>query len=188
MSKNTNRRSLDKKSGIDDSQGAKNHRMPLFQPVEIKSPEQLMQTDMSQQEFAHALSLAADLIPDVPYELCDFKPQHPVETPATFPQMPNVKLLQPEFFCRFDISTLFYIFFYFQGTSQQYFAGRELKQRGWRFHTKYQTWFHRVGEPTEITPQYEIGKFEYFDHNTSAGWCIRQRNSLKLEYSCLEIE
>lgn len=181
--RNSNRRSLDKKA--DENAGRHGSQQPSFHQYEIKDPEQLLQSDISEPEFSHLLSLSANFIPDVPYEVIDYKPQHMFNTPSNFPQMPNMKLLQPEFFCRYDVSTLFYIFFYFPGSSQQYFAGRELKQRGWRFHTKYQTWFHRVGEPTEVTKEYEIGKFEYFDHNTSSGWCVRQRNSFKLEYDCL---
>lgn len=153
-----------------------------FQPVEVQAPEQLLQTDMAQQDFANALYSSLDLIPDVPYDLSEYKPQNQVDIPQFYPTMPNMKLLQPEFFRRYDLSTLFYIFFYFPGSAPQFFAGRELKQRGWRFHTKYQTWFHRISEVTESTSTYEIGKFEYFDHSTAEGWCIRQRNAFKFEY------
>jgi CCR4-NOT transcription complex subunit 3 len=159
-----------------------------FQPVEIESPETVLQTDLSPEEFSHALFSSIDLIPDVPYELDDYKPQNPVETPKSYPQVPNMRLLQPEFFRRYDISTLFYIFFYFPGSSQQSFAARELKQRSWRFHTKYQTWFHRLSEPTELTNEYEVGHFEYFDHREPDGWCVRERANFKLEYNHLETE
>jgi CCR4-NOT transcription complex subunit 3 len=160
----------------------------LFQPVEVVAPDRILQTDIPPQEFAHALYSSLDLIPDVPYDIDDYKPQNPVETPKSYPQMPNMKLLQPEFFRRYDASTLFYIFFYFPGTPQQYFAGRELKQRGWRFHTKYQTWFKRATEPTEITQQYEVGKFDYLDHKVPDGWAVRQRSGFKLEYEYLDTE
>lgn len=164
------------------------HQSQFFNPVELKSPESLLQTDMSPQDFSHALFSASDLIPDVPFDLADYKPQNPIQTQAEYPQAPNMKLLQPEFFRRYDLSTLFYIFFYFPGTSQQMFAGNELKQRGWRFHTQYQTWFHRTSEPAKVTDKYEVGSFEYFDHNTQDGWCVRFRNSFKLEYEYLETE
>ncbi|OHS96289.1 hypothetical protein TRFO_37562 [Tritrichomonas foetus] len=164
------------------------HQTQFYNPVELKSPDTLLQTDMTQQDFSHALFSSIDLIPDVPFDIADYKPQNLVNTPAEYPQSPNMKLLQSDFFRRYDLSTLFYIFFYFPGTPQQLFSGNELKQRGWRFHTKYQTWFHRISEPTEITDHYEIGAFEYFDHNTQDGWCVRVRNSFKLEYECLETE
>lgn len=164
------------------------HQAQFYNPVELKSPEALLQTDMTQQDFSHALFSSIDLIPDVPFDLADYKPQNYIQTPSDYPQTPNMKLLQPDFFRRYDLSTLFYIFFYFPGTSQQMFAGNELKQRGWKFHAKYQTWFHRISEPTEINDKYEVAAFEYFDHNTSDGWCVRIRNSFKLEYEFLETE
>jgi CCR4-NOT transcription complex subunit 3 len=164
------------------------HPSQLFQPAEVPSPDALLQTDVHQQEFAHALFSALDFIPDLPYDLDDYAPMNPIDTPKSFPQMPNMRLLQPEFFRRFDAPTLFYIFFYFTGTPQQFFAGRELKERGWRFHTKYQTWFRRLAEPVEITHDYELGKVEFFDHREPESWGIKQRNGFKFEYKYLETE
>ena len=166
------------------------HPVQLFQPIDVQSPEALLQTDMSQQEFAHAILSSIELIPDVPFEVVDYKPQTPAdpEACADFPQSPNMKLLQPEFFRRYDISTLFYIFFYFPGTAPQYFAGKELKQRGWRFHTKHNTWFHRIAEATEVTDRYEVGKFEYLDHKEPNGWCVKQRDGFTLEYEFVETD
>ena len=158
-----------------------------IQSIEVISPQEMTKTDITSPQFAHAIYEASEHLPDVPYDFAQYEPVNAVETPDEYPQSPNPRLLQPEFFARFDLSTLFYIFFYFPGTPQQYFAGRELKQREWRFHTKYQTWFHRIGSPTEITQNYEIGTFMYFDHNTSEGWCVRQRDSFKFEYECLQI-
>jgi CCR4-NOT transcription complex subunit 3 len=162
--------------------------LPVFQPVEVSCPDSLLQTDIPPHDFAHALYSAIDLIPDVPYDIEEYKPQNPVVTPAGYPQMPNMKLLQPEFFRRYDTSTLFYVFFYFPATPQQLYAGRELRQRGWRFHTKYQTWFRRAGEPAEVTAEYEIGRFEYFDHNAPDGWVVRIRPGFKLEYGYLDTD
>ena len=159
-----------------------------YNPVELKSPDPLIQSEMTSSDFSHALFTSMDLIPDIPLEMSDYNPQNPAETPDNYPKKPNVKLLQPDFFRRYDMSTLFYIFFYFPGTTQQLFAGRELKQRGWIFHNKYQTWFHRLSEPTEINDNYEIGSFEYFDRSTQECWCVRVRDSFKLEYDCLDAE
>jgi CCR4-NOT transcription complex subunit 3 len=164
------------------------HPLQVFRPVEVTSPEELLQTDVRQQEFAHALFTALDFVPDVPYDNVDYQPANPVDVPKSFPQMPNMKLLQPEFFKRHDISTLFYIFFYFPGTAHQFFAGRELKQRGWKYHTLHQTWFRRLSEPIEVTPQYEIGSFEYFEHKEADVWAVRQKSEFKFEYQYLETE
>ena len=59
------------------------------------------------------------------------------------------------------MDTLFFIFYYHQACAQmlripphaaqnsnlQYMAARELKQRAWRFHKQYNTWFQRYEEP-----------------------------------------
>lgn len=44
-------------------------------------------------------------------------------------------------FEKLNTDTLFLIFYYQQGTYQQYLAARELKRQSWRFHKKYMTWF-----------------------------------------------
>ena len=45
--------------------------------------------------------------------------------------------------------------FLFQGTKAQYLAAKALKQKSWRFHTKYMMWFQRHEEPKTITEDYE---------------------------------
>ncbi|OHS94342.1 hypothetical protein TRFO_11201 [Tritrichomonas foetus] len=159
-----------------------------YKPVFLKPGEPFIQPDTPQQEFASSIFKAMDIIPDVPFDVSDYKPQQELQTPSYYPQSPNMRLLQPDFFSLYDVSTLFYIFFYFPGTAQQLSSGNELQQRGWVFHTKYQTWFHRIGEPTEKNEKFEVGKFEYFDHTTQDCWCVRQRNSFKLDYECLKTE
>lgn len=44
-------------------------------------------------------------------------------------------------FEKLNTDTLFLIFYYQQGTFQQYLAARELKRQSWRYHKKYMTWF-----------------------------------------------
>lgn len=156
-----------------------------FASFDIKSPENLLTTDLTQKDFGHALQASLEMIPDTPYDIPEPPPDSAADLPPGYPQYPKMKLLQPDFFKKFDLSTLFFIFFYQPGTPQQYFAGQELKRRDWRFHTRYQTWFHRLSEPTEKTVSYEIGKFEYFDHGTPEEWCMRQRNPFKFEYEHL---
>ncbi|KAG7286379.1 hypothetical protein NEMBOFW57_008688 [Staphylotrichum longicolle] len=53
-------------------------------------------------------------------------------------------------YTRIDPDTLFYVFYYKQGT-YQYLAARALKDQSWRFHKQYQTWFQRHEEPKSIT-------------------------------------
>lgn len=156
----------------------------LFPSSDVRSPENLLQTELTQQDFCRALSSEMNLIPDPPYDLHDVvHTENSIDTRPSYPQTKNMKLVQPEFFKKYDLSTLFFIFFYSPGTSQQYFAGRELQNRDWIYHTKFQTWFHRIEEPKEKTAEYEISKYEYFDHSTSEGWCVRKFNNFKLEFS-----
>lgn len=48
-----------------------------------------------------------------------------------------------------------YIFIFSQGTKAQYMAAKTLKNKSWRFHTKYMTWFQRLEEPKLISDDYE---------------------------------
>ena len=156
-----------------------------FETFKITTPESITTTNLTAQDFVYSLSTSLNLIPDVPYDSEDEKTETDKDSNG-YPTRSNIKLLQPEFFKKYDLQTLFFIFFYFPNTSQQYFAGRELKRRQWMFNNKYQTWFHRIGEPTERTKEYEIGKFEYFDNGTNEGWCVRVRSPFKFEYQYLE--
>ena len=169
------------------TQPSQNQALASQQQLEmfdIKSLESFAQTDLTAQDFGHALTETLGYVPDTPY---DAHNQHVTDANADlapgFPQFPNMKLMRPDFFGRYDLSTLFFIFFYSPGTPQQYFAGQELKKREWRYHTKYATWFHRLSEPTEKTATHEIARFEYWDYNRNDGWCVKQTNdSFKFEY------
>eukprot|EP01126_Amoeba_proteus_P031167 TRINITY_DN30655_c0_g1_i1.p2 TRINITY_DN30655_c0_g1~~TRINITY_DN30655_c0_g1_i1.p2 ORF type:complete len:138 (-),score=19.16 TRINITY_DN30655_c0_g1_i1:81-494(-) len=93
-----------------------------------------------------------------------YKPRNPHNTPSVFPQDPIVFFEDPSMFERLDTDTLFFIFYYLQGSYQQYLAAKELKRRAWRYHKKYLTWFQRHEEPKEITLDYEQGTYIYFDY------------------------
>ena len=58
-----------------------------------------------------------------------------------FPKMPIFNT--PEQIEKFNLDTLFFLFYYQQGSYQQYLAGKALKQLNWRYHKKYLTWFQR---------------------------------------------
>ena len=148
------------------------------------SPESIAQTDLTAQDFGFALTSSLDLIPDTPFEI---DPQNDEKNDnSPYPRCQSMKLLQPEFFSKYDLDTLFFIFFYLTGTPQQYFAGKELKKRQWVFHRQYQTWFRLCGEATETTDKYQVGKFEYFDHSSQENWMIRPRTGFKLEFDMIE--
>jgi len=105
-------------------------------------------------------------------------------TPSYYPEEPQKTYENPEIFKKYDVDTLFFIFYYQQGTYQQYLAARELKRQSWRFHKKYYTWFQRLEEPKHITEEYEQGTYIYFDYEDL--WCKRKKSEFKFEYCYLE--
>ncbi|KAF9113290.1 proteinral negative regulator of transcription subunit 5 [Mortierella sp. AM989] len=114
-----------------------------------------------------------------------YAPKTPYPTPAYYPQAPPTGLFEnATMFEKFDIDTLFFIFYYQQGTYQQYLAARELKKQSWRFHKKYLTWFQRHEEPKAITDDYEQGTYIYFDYE--GAWCQRKKTDFRFEYKFLE--
>lgn len=121
-------------------------------------------------------------------------PRNPVATPPSFPSVPAPVFDSREVFEQFDPDTLFFIFYYQQGTYQQYLAATELKRQGWRFHKKYLTWFQRHDEPKVSTDEYETGTFIYFDYanvvvrGQGSGWCQRIKSEFNFEYRFLEDE
>ena len=60
-----------------------------------------------------------------------------------------------DFFQRLSTETLFFIFYYMEGTKAQYLAAKALKKQSWRFHTKYMMWFQRHEEPKIINDEFE---------------------------------
>ncbi|KAF9585836.1 general negative regulator of transcription subunit 5 [Lunasporangiospora selenospora] len=114
-----------------------------------------------------------------------YTPKNPYPTPSYYPQVPPQGLFDsPLMFEKLDVDTLFFIFYYQQGTYQQYLAAKELKKRSWRFHKKYLTWFQRHEEPKAITDDYEQGTYIYFDYE--GAWCQRKKTDFRFEYKFLE--
>jgi CCR4-NOT transcription complex subunit 3 len=114
-----------------------------------------------------------------------YTPQNPYPaTPGSYPSAPSTLFENPAIFEKLGTNALFFIFYYQQGTYQQYLAARELKKQSWRFHKKYMTWFQRHEEPKLTTDEYEQGTYVYFDYET--GWCTRIKQDFRFEYSFLE--
>ncbi|KAI9202508.1 Not1 N-terminal domain, CCR4-Not complex component-domain-containing protein [Polychytrium aggregatum] len=113
-----------------------------------------------------------------------YVPKTPYPVPAYYPQVPLGVFENPSMFEKLDIDTLFFIFYYQQGTYQQYLAARELKKQSWRFHKKYLTWFQRHEEPKTITSEFELGTYVYFDYE--GAWCQRKKAEFRFEYKYLE--
>lgn len=97
-----------------------------------------------------------------------YKPQSPNPyTPPHYPQEPLQIFNDERLYNRIDTDTLFYAFYYRQGTYQQYCAAKALKSQSWRFHKQYQTWFQRHEEPKNITEEYEQGTYRFFDYEST---------------------
>ena len=76
-------------------------------------------------------------------------PKHPVSVweEHEYPRIPLFN--RKENFARFDLETLFFAFYYQQGTYQQYLAAVELKKKNWKFVKKFETWFKKVESGSE---------------------------------------
>ena len=102
-----------------------------FAAFDIKGPESFLQTEFSPQDFNHALSSSFNYIPDTPYDAneSDLYSQTGINTGNAnsttdlqntenlqihYPASRNMKLLQPESLRKYDLSTLFFIFFLFE--------------------------------------------------------------------------
>ncbi|CDO52650.1 similar to Saccharomyces cerevisiae YPR072W NOT5 Subunit of the CCR4-NOT complex [Geotrichum candidum] len=116
----------------------------------------------------------------------NYQPETPYPTPSYYPQEPLSSLDEEAMFVKMDIDTLFYIFYYRQGTYQQALAAHELKRRSWRFHKRFLTWFQRHEEPKTINNEYEQGTYRYFDFEGL--WLQRRKSNFKFEYQFLEDE
>ncbi|KIH86779.1 CCR4-NOT transcription complex subunit 3 [Sporothrix brasiliensis 5110] len=103
---------------------------------------------------------------------------------SNYPQEPLPLLDDPRLYNRIDPDTLFYVFYYKQGTYQQYLAAKALKDMSWRFHKQYQTWFQRHEEPKSITEEFEQGTYRFFDYEST--WMNRRKADFKFVYKFLE--
>ena len=116
-----------------------------------------------------------------------YKPQTRYSTPRYYPQEPLHLLDDQQLYGRIDTDTLFYIFYYRQGTYEQFLAAKSLKSQSWRFHKQYQTWFQRHEEPKTITEEFEQGTYRFFDYEST--WSVPRAffsiEVLKLEMKVL---
>ncbi|KAF8448557.1 Not1 N-terminal domain, CCR4-Not complex component-domain-containing protein [Terfezia claveryi] len=113
-----------------------------------------------------------------------YKPVTKYHSPHYYPQEVLPIFDDPKLYQRIDTDTLFYIFYYKQGTYQQYLAAKELKRQSWRFHKMYQTWFQRHEEPKTITDEHEQGTYRFFDYEST--WMNRRKTEFKFQYKYLE--
>lgn len=128
-------------------------------PYQPLSPSTLSLMKASQLSYPSAFEA------DVPRT---YRPDMPVpQTGSGFPTQPLPIFDDPRLYSRIDPDTLFYVFYYKQGTAQQYLAAKALKDQSWRFHKQYQTWFQRHEEPKNITEEFEQGTYRFFDYEST---------------------
>jgi len=115
-----------------------------------------------------------------------YLPRNPYRTPSYFPSLPAPIFDDPLLFEKLSVDSLFFIFYFQQGTPHQYLAARELKKQSWRYHKNFLTWFQRHDDPKVTTDEYEQGTYVYFDYES--GWCQRIKADFTFEYRHLEDE
>ncbi|KAL0265895.1 UNVERIFIED_CONTAM: hypothetical protein PYX00_011612 [Menopon gallinae] len=139
----------------------------------------------SMQEYRSAqVDNALRFYDDAPDTAGTTVPMSPFAAPDFFPRVRPCVFEHQDIYKKLDIDTLFYIFYTERNTVHQYFASKVLKNRSWRFHTKYNTWFQRLEEPKYITEDYEQGSYMFFDYDTT--WTIRKKTDFTFEYKYLE--
>ena len=125
-------------------------------PVRASSPSTIQMQAASQAPDARDSEPRRVQNPDVRFHSTS---RYPLESLPIFDD--------PRLYSRIDPDTLFYVFYYKQGSYQQYLAARALKDQSWRFHKQYQTWFQRHEEPKSITEEFEQGTYRFFDYEST---------------------
>ncbi|XP_043935429.1 CCR4-NOT transcription complex subunit 3 isoform X2 [Protopterus annectens] len=145
-------------------------------PVPL-TKEQLYQLTMEEAAWNHMPH------PSDSERIRQYLPRNPCLTPPYHHQVPPPHSDTVEFYQRLSTETLFFIFYYLEGTKAQYLAAKALKKQSWRFHTKYMMWFQRHEEPKTITDEFEQGTYIYFDYEK---WGQRKKEGFTFEYRYLE--
>uniref|UniRef100_A0A8C5G2J1 CCR4-NOT transcription complex subunit 3 n=1 Tax=Gouania willdenowi TaxID=441366 RepID=A0A8C5G2J1_GOUWI len=141
------------------------------------SKEQLYQQAMEETAWTH-MPHPADS-----ERIRQYLMRNPCPTLPFHHQVPTPHSDTVDFYQRLSTETLFFIFYYLEGTKAQYLAAKALKKQSWRFHTKYMMWFQRHEEPKTITDEFEQGTYIYFDYEK---WGQRKKEGFTFEYRYLE--
>uniref|UniRef100_A0A674F4E3 CCR4-NOT transcription complex subunit 3 n=1 Tax=Salmo trutta TaxID=8032 RepID=A0A674F4E3_SALTR len=145
-------------------------------PVPL-SKDQLYQQAMQESAWTHMPH------PSDSERIRQYLMRNPCPTLPFHHQVPPPHSDSVEFYQRLSTETLFFIFYYLEGTKAQYLAAKALKKQSWRFHTKYMMWFQRHEEPKTITDEFEQGTYIYFDYEK---WGQRKKEGFTFEYRYLE--
>jgi len=102
--------------------------------------------------------------------------------PDWFPKRDHLDV-DPAHFEKLELGTLFFTFYYMEGTVFQLLASSQLKRSGWRFNTRYLMWFRRKTDPIECAADFERGDYHYFDYEQ---WGLRVAENFVFYYAYLE--
>ncbi|KAL8252588.1 hypothetical protein R6Q59_036281 [Mikania micrantha] len=93
--------------------------------------------------------------------------------------------LNQRYFSKFQLNTLFYIFYSMPKDEAQLYAANELYNRNWFYHREHRLWFMRSPnmEPLVKTNTYERGSYVCFDPNT---WETIRKENFVLSYEMLD--
>nr|XP_043636595.1 probable NOT transcription complex subunit VIP2 [Erigeron canadensis] len=94
-------------------------------------------------------------------------------------------VLNQRYFSKFQLNTLFYIFYSMPKDEAQLYAANELYNRGWYYHRDHRLWFMRAPnmEPLVKTNAYERASYICFDPNT---WETIRKDNFLVYYEQLE--
>ncbi|CAD5215916.1 unnamed protein product [Bursaphelenchus okinawaensis] len=112
-------------------------------------------------------------LPKVPYNMSSY----------SYPQTMLQESDTLEYFSKLTPESLFFTFYYMEGSKAQMLAAQALKKLSWRYHTKLLMWFQRHEEPKLITDDYEQGAYIFFDYEK---WSQRKKDTFTFEYRYLE--
>lgn len=101
-----------------------------------------------------------------------------------FPSSPLNKFTNISLFDKLSLDTLFFIFYFQQGTFQQFMSIQELKKKKWLFHKKCFAWFYKRSDSKLITEDAEIADYIYFDFEKD--WCQKVKNDFTFEFIHLD--
>ncbi|XP_071717115.1 probable NOT transcription complex subunit VIP2 [Rutidosis leptorrhynchoides] len=93
--------------------------------------------------------------------------------------------LNQRYFSKFQLNTLFYIFYSMPQDEAQLYAANELYNRGWFYHREVRSWFMRAAnmEPLVKTNAYERGSYICFDPNT---WETIRKDNFVVYYEAVD--
>ncbi|CUS21983.1 LAQU0S04e05490g1_1 [Lachancea quebecensis] len=159
----------------------------LLQPHETMPPEMASQLESSLLNCPD--SLDADTphlhhnVLSLPHPTSIFFPNEPIRLVSNEPVDPTKthpkhndiysRTSLARIMSKFDLDTLFFIFYHYQGAYEQFLAARELSIRGWQFNKVNRCWFYKEVEklPPGMEQSEEIS-WRYFDYQKS--WLARR--------------